>query len=241
MRRTLLAIVIAGCASAGKPGFGERPDAGIHLVPDAATIGPGRDGSITPPIDAPTSGGEMTLSQTTDQTDTQIAIACGNNLSGFTGKNSYYRVFALSDYGIAGGFDVTAVHFVVSNATSGPVLKVSVGTYGGAAGGQTLTASQIHLIANAMITPSDTATATVQDVPLAATIPAGSDVIVEVDQTNAGSATNPIQFYIGANPDGETKPGYIMAADCGVAAPSSMSQQAGAETDLVLWATGTAQ
>lgn len=244
MRRTLLAIAIAGCASAGKPSFGERPDSGIHIEADADTSHPGPDsGNPHPPIDAPPTTGERTLTETNDNNDTGIGIACGNQLSGYTSKNSYYRVFALSDFGITGSFSVSAVDFLVAGATNSPSLKVSVGTYGGAPG-STLTTSMIQLMSNATVTPADTQMPVMQHVPLTASVPAGGNLIVEVDQTVAGTATNGIAFYPGANPDGESKPGYIMSTDCSVAAPTSMTQVAmtagGGETDLVLTVTGNA-
>ncbi len=243
MRRFLIAVAITGCASAGKPSFGERPDSGIHLVGDGSGggsdgSGGGSDGSVQ--IDAPQSGGQHTLNETTDQTDTGIGIACGNATTGYTSKNSYYRVFALSDYGITGSFAVSSVNFVDAGSSGSPSLKVSVGVYSGTPGA-TLATANISLMSSMMVTPTDTTTATPMMVPVLVTIPAGSNLIAEVDQTVAGSATSLIQFYPGANPDGETKPGYIMSTDCMVNAPESMTTAAMAETDLVLTVTGTAQ
>ena len=234
----LFALVVTGCAQAHRDGFNQRPDSGVHLT-DSSTGGnqdTGGGGMIDAPphIDSPTGGGTQTLSQTTSNTDTQIGIACGNSTAGTTAKNSYYRVFTLSDYGVTGTFHVQAVDFGVSSATGSPPLKVSVGTYSGTAGGATLTGT-ITLLASANINPASTDTS--EHVPLVADVT--GNLVVEIDQTTAGTTTNGYQFYIAANASGETKPGYILATDCSVSTPTSMTQAAGTETDMVITVTGS--
>lgn len=228
------ALLLFGCAEAGrKEGkLGERPDGGTR--PDAAQV---FDAPSTQ-RDAPMSGGgTMTLVQTTSQADSGAAIACGDGAT-YTARNSYYRVFALSDYSITTAFSVSKVDFGVSLVQGAPNLKVSVGTYSGTPGG-TLTTNSISLAPGGKtLTPG--AADTTESVSLSATIPAGSNVIVEIDQTNNGS-TDGSMFYIAANASGETKPGYISSPDCGAGSttPTSMTTVAGAEADMVVTVTGT--
>ncbi|HUJ56887.1 MAG TPA: hypothetical protein VLX92_00185 [Kofleriaceae bacterium] len=246
-------VLLVGCAQAHPAFFGERPDGGQHVLDgNGDQDGPNRmrDGGGGSDSGSGSSG-PMTLSETTDQTDNGSAIACGNNEFGYTSRNSYYRVFPLAEFGITGDFNVTEVDFLDSTSTGSPSLKVSVGTYSGTPGGDTLTTSMISLTTNKTLTPADTDSTASEKVQITADIPAGSNLIVEVDQTTKGTASNGVEYYMGANADGEgapngntanPAPGYISSPDCsGAGTPTSMSEQAGAETDLVLTVTGTAQ
>lgn len=240
MRLLLIVALTGACAQAHQEGFNTRPDSGVHVIDSNG--GGGADGSnqqqIDAPaghIDAPMQGGTQTLTETTSNTDTQIGIACGPTAGGYTLKNSYYRVFALSEYGITGTFHVTAVDFGVSGPAGNPPIKVSVGTYNGTTGGQTLTTSGITLTANAMINPGSADTT--EHVPLTSDIT--GNLIVEIDQTADGTTANGYTFYPAANASGETHPGYIMAAGCSVNTPTSITSKAGAETDIVVTVTGS--
>ena len=231
----VVAVALAGCAVAEKSGFGGRPDSGIRLV-DTGGGGGGGDGMS---IDAPPAPGEKMLVETMSMTDEQVGIACGPNdgVSTYTLRNSYYRVFALADYGISGAFHVTDINFVVSASAGNIPLKVSVGTYSGTLGGATLVKADIASLNSMMITVNDGDTS--EDVPLTADIPAGGNVVVEIDQATAGNNTNNYEFYIGANTEGETSPGYVSSADCSIAQPTSMTQEAGSEADEIVWVVGT--
>jgi len=238
MRLLLIVALTGACAQAHQEGFNTRPDSGVHVVDSSGGGGDGNNQQIDAPmqhIDAPMQGGTQTLSETTSNTDTQIGIACGPTAGGYTLKNSFYRVFALSEYGVTGTFHVQAVDFGVSGPAGNPPIKVSVGTYNGTTGGQTLTTSGITLATNATINPASTDTT--EHVPLTADIT--GNLIVEIDQTADGTTANGYQFYPAANASGETHPGYIMAAGCMVTVPTSVTSKAGAETDIVITVTGS--
>ena len=65
----------------------------------------------------------------------------------------------------------------------------------------------------------DSASGTVLNVPLVATVPAGtSELVMEVFTPN-GQATGNF-FFIGSNTAAETGPSYLSAADCGIATPT---------------------
>lgn len=228
----VVALALVGCAVAEKSGFNGRPDSGIHLLDTGG-------GDRGPTIDSPPAPGEQKLVETTSMTDEELGIACGPNdgVSTYTLRNSYYRVFALTDYGISGDFHVTDINFVVSTSAGNIPLKVSVGTYSGTLGGNTLVKANIASLNSMMINVTDGDTS--EDVPLTADIPAGGNVAVEIDQATAGNDTNNYEFYIGANGEGETSPGYVSSADCSIAQPTSMTQEAGGEADEILWVAGT--
>jgi hypothetical protein len=240
----VLVVGLVGCAQAHNETIGGRPDAGGITVQDSNN---GSGGDDAPMIDAmghpdgSASGGTATLSQTTANNDTQVGLACGNATTGYTSRNSYYRVFPLANYGITGTFHVNAVDFIVSAAANSPQLTVSIGTFNGTAGGSTINAAGITLVQSTTYTPTDTQTATPAHVAITGDVT--GQLVVEIDQTTAGSASNLLQFYPGANEAGESAPSYIMSADCSVTTPTSMdslAQQQATPThsNLVLTATG---
>lgn len=248
MRRMLFVLVVGlvGCAQAHNETIGGRPDSGI-TVQDSNT---GSGGDDAPMIDAmghpdgSASGGTATLSQTTANNDTQVGLACGNGT--YTSRNSYYRVFPLANYGITGEFHVNAVDFIVSGGANNAQLTISIGTFNGTAGGQTLNPAGITLLPGAVT--YTVPTVGINDPAVPAHIAISGDVsgqlVVEIDQKIAGSSGTPYQFYPGANEAGESAPSYIMSADCSLNTPTSMDYEAQQQatpthSNLVLTATGT--
>ena len=115
-------------------------------------------------------------------------------------------------------YNVTAVSFGVEEATgAGGTQPVTVRLYtnsGGAFPGGTRTQ-----IATTTIQVPDAASGTVLNVPLVATVPAGtSELVMEVFTPN-GQATGNF-FFIGSNTAPETGPSYLSAADCGITTPT---------------------
>jgi hypothetical protein len=248
MRRKLLvlAVGLTGCATAHKDSFSGRPDGSITISDSNNNNNP--DGSVTidapPHIDAPTTGTTQTLSQTTANNDTQVGLACGgsNTTTSWTSRNSYYRVFQLSNYGINGTFHVTGIDFIVSAAANNPQLTVGIGTYTGTTGGNTINSAGITLTQTTTFTPTATTTAVPQHLDIAADIT--GNLIIEIDQKTAGTATTPYLFYMGANSGGESAPGYISSADCTLTTPTSMDYEAQMQTtpthaNMVLTVTGS--
>lgn len=240
MGRLLVAcLVLAGCASAvEKQSLGEHADGGFQLdtsftVSDSPLVSV----DAPKPIDAPGSGsGSATLSQTTSSVDGGNSIACQNGDQTETLQNSYYRVFTLSTYGITSAFQVSNVTLTVESASSAPTGTLIVGTYSGTPGGTTLTAADITAVQtnNAVTIPNTTSPTTV-NVPITATIPANSNLVVELQLPAAG------YVFMGMNADGETEPGYLSSASCTTpgATPTSITSLVGSETDLIMTVTGT--
>ena len=190
----------------------------------------------------------MTLTQTTSNTLTPAnSIACPATTVG-TAANTYYRVFDLPSLGITNAFNVTSVSFQVEDCESvganGAPVAVRVGTYNGTVGGTTLQASAITILAsnNSVQVPEVDATATGATVnaSIAAVIPAGSKLVVEVD---APDGNNTYQFYIGTNTAGQAAPGYVSSPRC--TPPGTTPTDVGtlitpaAAIDMLLTVTGT--
>lgn len=212
--RALLLVGLAACASGG------RDNAAVDAAPvtvDGAVV---VDSGVMP--DAPPGVMTRTLTQTTTMAiEGNTSIACANNPPG-TNANNYYRVFDLPAAGITTGFKVTQVQFGVEhcdqiNGTAGAVVAVRVGTYDGVPGAQLDQAVMTVLASNPTVqvpeviesngvTAGETITA-----PISATIPAGKQMFVEID---APDGHNQYYLYLGANNDGESGFGYVLAPGC---------------------------
>jgi hypothetical protein len=162
-------------------------------------------------------------------------------------------VFDLAAAGVTGDFNVTTVSFQVEDCESitadGAPVAVRVGTYTGTPG-TTLTPANITVLAsnNTVQIPEvdETTTATpgaTINAPLAATIPANSQLVVEVD---APDGNNQYQLYMGTNKDGQTAKGYVSSPRC-TPKPGATPTDIGtlptpvAEIDILLTVTGTFQ
>lgn len=259
---TLVGASAAGCATAVRDQA--APDGGdvVGGRPDAAEGDMHVDADITPPIDAaplpdaPPGQVQVTLSQTNDMTlAAEKSIACASrdpifNLPVGTRDNSWYRVFKLADYGITGPFTLQRVTFwpdyaAAGTGTSQPAT-IKVGTYAGPVEADTLVTAQITYLGTQAIQIPDVDSANGTPAPIetniAATIPAGSNLIVELalpDGYNDGNF-----FYIGVSAGGESKKGYIRAtpAGCNMTAPKALTSAGGLnkpDNAILLTVTGT--
>jgi subtilisin-like proprotein convertase family protein len=147
--------------------------------------------------------GTTTLSQSTSETLAAGSVSC--NTGGLHADNSYWRAFALNDFGITGSFDVSSVRVGVEQATStNPDQPVTVNLY---------TLNGAFVIAN--LTPIGTATANVTpqaltliDVPVTGTVPASGTLVVEVFTPDGQTDGN--GFFIGSNAAGQSAPSFII-------------------------------
>ncbi len=241
-------VFVAACAAAGTNGGGvgggddqhpiDAPAGGSDSnvpIDGAAIDGAPIDG---PPVDAAPVA--VTLSQNTGTTiGSASSIACGAN--GTTAENSWYRVWKLSDEGIAGPFSVSAVTFGVQEASGLPNVQVKIGTYSGTApppSGQLDIALITPIAAATFAVPNTASTATTSvTVPVSATVPAQSQMIVEVfspDLTGTGK-----YFYLGGNSLGESKPGYLRAPTCTTPQPKTTAALGFPTSNLVITVNGT--
>lgn len=156
--------------------------------------------------------GNTTLRQTDDdKVESSLKFGCTNS-DDTTPDTSWYRVFSIADEGISGDFEIESVRFGVCSAVGTPDVSIKIGTLAVAPGA---------MLDPADITPLGSANATIQaslipklvDVPIAGTVPAGGQLVVEVriaDQLGSGN-----QFTIGVTAADEDRPAYLRAALCG--------------------------
>lgn len=229
----------------GIGGAGSRPDGGL---PGGGGGGdPEADGG--PGVPGPDSGPGVpqaaTVSQTTsDQILDAHSIACveqdDEDAPVQNRDNSFYRVFDLDQQQIEGQFDVTSVIIGVESAS----------TPGGTA--QPATA-RLHTLEGAFLVANMTQIAstdfdiqpqnqTTLEVPLTASVPAGSTLVFELvipSATDGGTL-----FFIGSNNLGQTAPGYLRApsSGCDFIEPTDFEIVGGAEfpdIHIVMMVSGT--
>jgi len=227
-------LLLGACAQGGQPD-----------VPDALRVDSHHVDTVL--IDAPPM---QTLSQTSSSAlEAGTSQACLAPSSG-TAPNNYYRVFDLAAFDITTDFHVTSVSFQVEhcdqlNGTAGASVVVRVGTYSGTPG-ETLTLANMTVLASANSVavpeviedpgpPPVTAGGTV-NAPITATIPAGQKLFIEIDAPDGNSL---YEMYVGANNDGESGLGYVLAPSCGITQPTNISTIVAAPLHLLMTVSGT--
>ena len=133
-------------------------------------------------------------------------------------------------------YNVTSVSFGVEEATgAGGTQPVTVRLHTNSGGA--FPAGTRTQIATTTIQVLDSASGTVLDVPLVATVPAGAELVMEVFTPN-GQATGNF-FFIGSNTAAETGPSYLSAADCGLATPTDTATIGFPDMNIVFNINGT--
>jgi len=234
----LLAVTACAKGQGDGIGIGGNPDGSVVNVPDSGIIFPDANNNPGTP-DAGGGGGTpqtKTLTQTTDRTTITSAnsVACADNTSGNTTENSYYRVFDLSANGVNSTYSVSSVHVGIEQASStagSQQVDVRLYTLSGS-----VSVANLSQVGTASANVSDT-TSSFVDVPVTASVPGGSQLVVEVHTADGTAAGN--TFYIGSNAGGESAPGYIMAADCSVTDMSTDSSIGYPDMHMLIEVTGT--
>ncbi len=242
------ALALVGCAKAGIGPTDDGSDADDQSDSDADTTDDSTDTTddstddslpidSPPPIDAPAPDAapiSITLAQTDSVIATDKGIACGNAAS--TAENSWYRVFDLAGAGVTGPLSITDVTFGIETSTLPQSIDVKIGTYGGILNGSTINVADITPIA-AMTVNIGAVNLQLQPVPIIATAPANSLVVVEIRAAD-GEPTG-THFYIGASAAAETQPTYLRGPDCSVLTPTSMKQLNATAGSAIINLTGT--
>ena len=175
---------------------------------------------------APTA--DISITESSSQSIVSANSVSCNSTAGHA-DNHYYRVFDLPTFGITGEFKVSAVEIGVESAAAGGTDQpVTVKLY-------TLNGS--FILAN--LTPIGSASVNVTDqalthltVPVTATAPAGSKLVVEIFTPNGQAVGN--LFFIGSNNLGEAAPSYIRATDCGLTEPATTTSIGFPEMQIVM-------
>jgi len=162
-------------------------------------------------LDSRLSGNETILSHSASQSIlSSNSKVCGNEQTGFTRQNSYYRVFDLvSDFGINAPFNLTSIEFGIEKAVAQDgtqPLTVNLYTLNGQ-----LLQENLTQIGSATVNLSDQ-TESIVNVPINQTVPANSTLVVELFSPNDNDDGN--TFLIGSNNAGQTDQSYIRAPSC---------------------------
>jgi len=164
--------------------------------------------------------GRLMLTQSTSQTIVQGTVACASQTTGFTSENHFIRKFDLSnDFQITQAFNVTNIEFGVENAVTGigTTQPIFVDLYS--------TSGSLNFASMTLLSSLDTAipdmSLSTWSVPVNATVPAGSILVVDVGALNGQIDGH--TFFVGSNNLGENSPSYIAADSCGIANPASFA------------------
>lgn len=240
-------VVLAGCAHASSPDLGDldNTDAAISIDArepsiDAPSRPPVDSGSVSPDAHEPT---QVTLTQVSSNALAASSLACQDVNA--TAKQAYYRVFDLATLGITTPLTLSGVAFGVQSASGNQIITVNVGTYAGTPG-DTLdvgasssndwAAGDVTAIATATATVTSASSNTIVNVPIAATIPGSSNLIIEVRSPQDTGSTN---FYLGASSGTETTPGFFWSPTCDATPPGTPTELGEGVVPFVITATGS--
>lgn len=181
--------------------------------------------------------GTTILTQSTSQT-----ITAGNSVSCNAGSptfahtdNSYFRAFSMGAF--PDGFDVCALQFGIETANAGDpatTQPVTVNIYANTGG--TFPAGTRVLVGTAAVSVADQ-TLTVQEAPVTAAVPAGAELVAEVFTPNGQTAGH--SFFMGSNAGGQSAPGFLAAAPCGISAPTNVAAIGFPNMHIVMNVRGT--
>jgi hypothetical protein len=214
-------VAAVALLAACQPTIGDAPGIGRgEARPDAGFDPPRPDAAPDPGVPTPDGGRtERTLSQNmSDEIEDLHSIACinrdddGNPIE--TRENSYYRVFVLEEERVEGDFEVSAVRFGIESATSPDEDAQPATVRLHTLEGEFLTESLTELAAVTVdVEPQE---GTYLEVPIRATVAAGSTLVAELFIENSTSGR---LFFIGSNSQGQTAPSYIRAPSSGCVIP----------------------
>jgi subtilisin family serine protease len=194
---------------------------GITIPDERITVAiKGSPGGITP-TPTPTPGGSCppTITQSTSQDITALnSVACTDNATGFTVENHYWRAFDMSTFTGGLEYDITSVSFGIEQATSGSGTgqPLTVNLY--ANSGAPFPGGTLTLLGSSGEINIPDQSLSIFDLPIAATVPAGTlELVMEVTTPDGVAAGN--DFFVGSNASPETGPSYLSAADCGIPDP----------------------
>lgn len=171
-------------------------------------------------------------------------VSCGNTAPPLTSSdNKYYRFFNLSDFSITGDWAVSSVQFGIQVLTLPTVpdgINMKVRIYSTTATNFPTnfpTGYNQIVSVNRTITSADLLT--IVSVPIAAVIPAGSNLLVTLEY-GAQTANSGNRLIFSANNLGQTAPSYLSSTACNILVPTdTINVGAGfPDAHLVLSVTG---
>jgi hypothetical protein len=189
--------------------------------------------------DPPTGACPSTITQSSSQTITVgNSVACNTGTPNFYHLDvSYWRAFNMAVFTGSRQFNVTSVSFAVENAQSGsgsgqPAIVRLYTNAGGAFPGGVRTT-----IAETNITVADQ-TQSIVNVPLFATVPAGTSELVMQVFTPDGEATHDVLF-IGTNAAPQSGPSYVSSVACDTPMPTDTADLGFPNAHIILSVHGS--
>ena len=160
----------------------------------------------------------VVITQSNSQTiESGAEIACASPTS--FRNNNVYRDFDLAgDFGIMNGLEVSAVEFAIGPVITPSGFPITANIYSATPG--SFPGGALTLQGTAVYNVTNADAETMVTLPLAAMIPAGEAMVMELVLVDDGTDTNFMRF--GCNNAGETGPSYIMAPDCGANVPTPL-------------------
>jgi hypothetical protein len=164
-----------------------------------------------------------------------LDVLGSNSVACFEAVNSYYRVFNLEQAGITGELEVSRVTFGVEECVSGTggigatvVLHTLQGRF--VLANLTQVARAETVIPDVAEPGAGQVGGILHGVPIAATVPGGSKLVVEVTHPGLGADQT---LLMGSNRDGQTGPTYLRAPDCNTDEPTDSDLLEDADGDRV--------
>jgi len=187
-------------------------------------------------------GTSQTISHSTSMTLSNTNVACNGGTPSTSSDNRYFRYFKLSDFSITADYTISSVQFGVQTLTI-PTLPdgfpVTVKIYATTSNNFPVAypagyTELAQVTTNFLLADVET----LVSVPIAATIPAGSNVLVEVGYL-AQTASSGNRIFLSANDLGESAPTYISSTACALVPPTPLASINFPNAHLVLSVTGT--
>jgi hypothetical protein len=179
------------------------------------------DGGVVGQDGSATDGGSVDLVQLTDTSGDLIApqssVVCYAPGAQSTEDGSWIRTFRLADWGHAGAFQVTAVTFWVTSATSARGILVGLGSYGGVLGRATIDPASIAPIASVTTDVADVSSGATPEqvvVPIDAEIGSSQVLLVTVRAPSLRGVSG--SFHLGSTSSSEVSPGYFSSTFCSI-------------------------
>jgi hypothetical protein len=171
-----------------------------------------------------------------DRVASNIVIGC-TNPDDTTADGSWYRLFSLAAEGITTSFQVERVTLGICVAIGTPEVQLKLALYAGGATDTILDLSKVTPLTSQTVAIPPTQITELVDVPISATVPAGSLLLVEVEIADLEGTG--LEVNMGFTAAAETQPAYVRSPLCGPAVPTKTTFAMQPTAHLVLTVTGT--
>ncbi|MCP3916555.1 MAG: hypothetical protein GY711_13445 [bacterium] len=175
-------------------------------------------------LTAATSAAQVRLSHSVNNTEiTGYVLMC--SASGVPWDTSTWRAYTPADHGQLHDFEVERVFFGISMHTAPTDMPAVVRVYADSSPGMLGPLADLTLLGEAtMLVPNEPLVHAVDFAPpLFFDFGSGDDLVIEVELDVPEPNTDQIYFAAGANDEGETRPTYLSASNCGVAEPQPLA------------------